>query len=1043
MNRIARTAAAVALSQALAFGADVAPQHEWTFESEGAKGVWLDTGAAEGKFNFYGETAVGRGVDVSTALVSTGRAKNQLPNAMMDYASFTVDFAFRPQALPDAKGRAFLFDYQFWSWGRSRWSVALEGDGSLAFFATKKDELDFKAVSAPVRLSPGKYHALRFQVAADGLFTAWLDGAEIAKKAGAPGFDKLVRSPADPYYPLLRMGVDDTDPHAIRHPFVGDFDNIRFYDSALGAPTIKLPKCDYSKIAKVEYKPADASGADLLVLDGKGHARTRRFTVMDHEGDALGLMVTADRKFVDAAATVDFTVDAKRIVARFVCPVPRGMKAEKNERNAWAGDGVELFIRPDLAKTAYCQYSANAAGKSSFMRCTAPDVADDSFTSRAAAVAKDTADGFEVVFTVPTDEVFPRGLKAGDVFSANFVRCGPTCSGLSTWAAVGGKFSNIEGFGKVVYGGSEAYFKNRLAALKANAQVLAADARKAAVEACRPVVEAVRAHGANPEAFVAIETMFDNADKALLQIRLAGMPLLVYEPNDVWGSMIAPDAMSRPLEAVKMKLPRNGRAVYAFAVANLRDHAFLGQFKCCSETPPKDFSRVAQDGIARKAAFYRGFPVWNRAGKELYDPVEPLSMKTLVRLAPKEYAPMYLELDARGLEPGVYNALVYLKKATPGYEDVRFGLEVEVTDLDVAGVKLDKAGYDYAGRSFAGRADATGGLIRLLCERDYNTAFVCSMKFSPKADKDGKFAMGPYLELDRQIDEYLKHVPREDLKLWIYMIAERHWYDPVDHRGERFPFASEKWAEGIRFMLKNFKAHVKEKYGIGPDRIWWYPVDEPSGEIEDPTWKSKIAVAYRVAQEIKRESPENLTMTDPLPSFLASKDIDAALAKLRECYDIIELYRPSITPKTKALMERLKFPQVWSYSITTKETPAAKYRRDYWENMRDGYREIAAFWHMTQSAGGDTFDSTDWYSPGHLDDYATLYCNSDVEAAILSRRQLQCDQGFWDMQILAALRAKHAGDAEKLAAIAEIVREAADVGTVKAMDAARDRLLGL
>ena len=865
-----------------------------------------------GKFVFYGQTAVGCGVDVSTSLVSTDSAKNQLPHAMMDYAAFTVDFAFRPKVLPTASRRAFLFDYQFWSWGRSRWSVALEGDGSLTFFAAKKDEIDFKAVSAPVRLSVGKYHALRFQVAADGLFTAWLNGAEIAKMAGAPGFDKLVRKPADKYYPLLRMGVDDTDPNAIRHPFVGDFDNIRFYDVALGAPKIALPNCDYSRIDKVEYKPADATGTDLLVLDRNGHARTRRFTVMDHEGDALGLMVAADRKFVDTAATVDIAVDAERIVARFVCPVPHGMKVEKSVRSA---------------------LEASAGG-------------------------------------------FAEGV------------------------------------------------------------------RKVAVEACRPVAEAVRTHGGNPEAFVALETMFGNAEKALLQIRLAGMPLLAYEPRDVWGSTIAPDAMSVPLEMVRLKMPRNGKMVYGFAIANLRDHAFLGQFKCCSESPSKDFSCVAQSGIARKAAFYRGFPIWNRAGRELYDPVEPLSMKTLLRLAPKEYAPMYLELDAKGLEPGIYNALVYLKAAAPGYEDVRFGIEVEVTDLDVAAVKLDKAGYDYAGRSFAGRKDANGDLIRLLCERDYNTAFVCSMKFSPKADRDGNFSMGSYVELDRQIDEYLKYVSREDMKLWIYMITERHWYDPVDHRGVRFPFASEKWAEGVRFMVKGFKEHVKGKYGIGPDRIWWYTVDEPSGKIDDLTWKSKIAVAYRIGQEIKRESPENITMTNPLPNFLSSKDIDAALAKLRECYDIIELYRPGITTKTKALMERLAFPQVWSYSITTKETPAATYRRDYWENMRDGYREIATFWHMTQSAGGDAFDSTDWNSPGRLDDYATLYCNSDVEASILSRRQLQCDQGFWDMQILAALRAKYVGNAGKLAAIAEIVREAADTGTVKAI-AARDRLLGL
>ena len=1035
---------AVVAFAATAFGAEVAPQHEWTFESLDAEGrVALDTGAAKEKYKLYGRTALGRGTDVSTALVSDGRTKNQLPHAPMDYSTFTVDFAFRPAELPAANKRAFLFDYQCWSWGRNRWSVALEGNGALTFFAEKKGEISFKAVSDPVKLSIGHYHTLRFQVAEDGLFTAWLDGAEIARQAGAPGFDKLMRKPADKYYPLLRMGVDDTDPNAIRSPFIGDFDDIRVYDVALGAAAVRLPSYDYSKIAKVEYKPADAGGADVLVLNDTGFARTRRFTVMDHEGSALGLMETADKKFVDAAATVDLTVGDKTVVARFVCPVPKGMTVVKSTRNAWAGDGVELFIRPDVTKSVYCQYSANAAGKSNFMRCLAPDVVDSAFTSKASVAVADTAEGFEIVFTVPTDELFPAGLKAGDVFGANFVRCGKTCSGASTWAAVGGKFSNIEGFGKVVYGGSAAYFANRLAALKSQVDRFPEASRKAADETCRPVAEAVKAHGANPEAFVALETMFVNADRALLQIQLAGMPLVIYEAKDVWGSLIAPDSSTRPLESVKVKLPKNGKAVYGFTVANLRDHPFLGQIKCCSAMPGKSFWCVPQNGIASRATFYRGFPIWNRAGKELYDPVEPLSMKTIVRLAPKEFAPMYIELDAKGLQSGVYNTLVYLKEATPGYEDLKFALEVEVTDLDVAGVKLDKAGYDYAGRSFAERKEAKGDLVKFLCARDYNTAFVAAMRFSPKADKEGKFAMRSYEAFDRQIEEYLKYVAREDLKLWIYMVAEKHWYDPCDYRGERFPFGSEKWAEGVRFMVKNVKEHVKSKYGIGPDRIWWYTVDEPSGPIVDPTWKSKIAIAYRLAQEIKRESPENLTMTDPLPNFLASKDIDEALTKFRECYDIIELYRPGITDKTKALMERLKFPQVWTYSIVTKETPAANYRRDYWMNMRDGYREIATYWHMTQAAGGDAFDSSDWNSPGHLDDYATLYSNADVEDSILSRRQLQCDQGFWDMQIIAALRAKYAGNAEKLAAIAEIIREAADIGTVRAMDDARNRLLGL
>ena len=63
------------------------------------------------------------------------------------------------------------------------------------------------------------------------------------------------------------------------------------------------------------------------------------------------------------------------------------------------------------------------------------------------------------------------------------------------------------------------------------------------------------------------------------------------------------------------------------------------------------------------------------------------------------------------------------------------------------------------------------------------------------------------------------------------------------------------------------------------------------------------------------------------------------------------------------------------------------YRRDHWENMRDGYREIATFWHMTEAAGSP-FDSNDFTTPGRYDDYASLYVDFANDSALLSRRQL-------------------------------------------------------
>ena len=52
------------------------------------------------------------------------------------------------------------------------------------------------------------------------------------------------------------------------------------------------------------------------------------------------------------------------------------MAAKKSKASAWAGDGVELFIRPSLDSTAYYQYSANAAGVFAARRNSAPDVMD-------------------------------------------------------------------------------------------------------------------------------------------------------------------------------------------------------------------------------------------------------------------------------------------------------------------------------------------------------------------------------------------------------------------------------------------------------------------------------------------------------------------------------------------------------------------------------------------------------------------------------------------------------------------------------------------
>ena len=793
---------------------------------------------------------------------------------------------------------------------------------------------------------------------------------------------------------------------------------------------------------------------DVLVLDENGKGSTGRFRVLDHEGEALGLMVSAEDKFVAAASTAKMEIDGKRIVVTIDNPVPEGMAAEKRDSSAWAGDGVELFIRPSMETTLYYQYSANAAGKFAALRNLSPDVPDGQWKTRASVDVKDTATGFAVTFSIPFSEVFRKGLRPGDAFGLNFTRCGKTCSGLSTWAAVGGKFSNIDAFGTAIFGGTKAYFSRRIEdAQKRVASVRGGDARSSEkmARALADAQRAVEEQGADPDKFSSLKDLFSQLDKAIISASLAGKSMLLFRPDNPWGNKITPNETSRQIETICIRAARNSRAVAVFAAANLMDRPFVGQFKIevatggpTSVSAKDATARVPPiNAVARRISFSQGFAIADRVGRPLYDPIMPLPMNSLLRLAPGETVPIYLELDTRGLAAGSYKGTLSLKKAMPGFSDEMVALEVRVADADLNEVAVDRAGYDYVGSTHA-KGRNVEKTIKLLVDRGYNVVYVNPGCYSePREGLDGKFRVKDFSRLDRHLDAVLAAgLPRERMKLWVYMALDISWWCPMDAPGRRCVPGDGKWEKGVQAQVRDFAAHVKEKYGIGKDRIYWYTVDEPSGDIDAPPSKSKISRTYYAAKTIKEEDPANLTMTDPLPTFLESKAIDKALPRLAEVYDVIELYRPKVTEEKKRLVAAQNLKEVWTYSIIAKETSPAIYRRDYWENMRDGYREIATFWHMT-SAAGSPFDSGDFTKPGRYDDYASLYVDFENDAALLSRRQLAADMGFEETRLILWLRKRFKGDPAMLAKVDAIVKESADKGTMSAMDSAYDSLLAI
>ena len=1032
------------------------PVHAWNFDRlEWRQEAANDIGFCDAKRKrvIYGRFAAGQGVGSSVGMVIDGKNGIVLRSMPLTNEAFTIDMAFRLFSPLDGKTSRTLWHYACDERDAGHYRLVLAADGRLvvsASSAATRGGTTFTAQSEPQEIKDGVCYAVRLSVTGEGRLDVWLDGLRVIAADGAPSLRAVSGKSAPKSYPRLVFGAREHGggwARLRRDILDGAVDDISLYDAALGAPV--QPELDYSSMAVPEYR-ADVSTSDVLILDAAGKGRTGRFRVLDHDEGVLGEKMAADDKFIRAASTASVEIENETMKVTVDCPVPAGLSARKSTANVWTGDRVEVSVRPSAESPVAYWFYVNAAGRSVAEKFNAPGAKDAGWKSKAAISTVDTPDGFKATFEIPLSEMFAKPLGPGDTFGINFNRIGATCSGESHWSMSGGRFNANTAYGTLVYGGSAAYFARRMGAVEARcAQTLTTDAARAAAErAIAPLKAAIAQHGADQKAFGALEAMFSKLERSLLHVSLGGAPILLFQPKDVWGSAIEPDETARPLETVRLRAARNGRVTYAFAIANLTEKQFLGQIKMFDKF--RGFARrfPVKDGISERFSFSKGFYVLDRGGRKLYDPIEDLPMGTVMHLAPGETAPLYLELDTTGLKAGRYHTMLMLRPSMPGFRVCRIGFVVDVADADLSLANADKAGCDDTGVSFRPERKPCPGIIAKIVERGYNFLYITPEEANlyPRLGEDGVWRIGDYGPFDQHIEAFLAAgLQKERMKLRIYISLEgsphSKWArSPTDSKGKPFQYRSEKWCEGIRFMVQDVSARLKERYGVGKDRIYWLVVDEPSGDIDDPC--SKIGRAYWGAKEIKAQDAANLTFTDPLPNFLASKDAGRALTKLVEVYDVIQGYRPFMTKEIIKTLQSLDLKEVWTYHISCKTTSATVYRRGIWQNLRDGFRECVSFWHLTE-ATSDPFDMTDPASPGRYEDYASLYVDWSLGTALLSRRQLAADIAAEDAKIVLFLRRKFKDDPAMLAKVEALVKQAADIGTMSAMDAARDDLLAL
>ena len=1027
---------AFAVFPLVAVGAEVAPAHFWNFDKlEWNSRQAVDLGTAQTQWELRGRIATGQGAGGSDALRADADGAGEIVRCPLPWAAFTFDCSLRFATEPT--GRRPVFRYGSSGDDKDAFVVAFDG-GRLAVRAA-----GFAADSQPLALVDGVRYALRVAVADDGRLRAWLDGRLVLEQAGAPALAPFAGGRSADGYPALAFG-------GVRGKanLDGVMDDIALYDTALGAPEKAAVVGDYSKIPQPEFRAVPAAdGPEALVFDASGKARTGKFhvaAVMD--ANVFGQMNEAARRYVDGAATAEMTVADGRLAIVVDCPVPAGETVQV-QQDLWTGDYVEVDVKPsanDLRSICYC---VNVNGRSS---CSEFGGKRPGWSHHAQMKHEMTATGYRVTIAAPLSDLFDRPLQPGDTFGVNFIRAGRTCGGKSSWATTGGLYNDSEyAYGTAIVGGAAAFFRRRLAAVRARAEKATDDAAgRAAIDAaCRPVEAAIAAHAGDAAAFASLEKMFVALDQTFLAISLKGRPMLVYLSDEAWANTPEPTLGTPPLELIRIRTPRNFRSVRTFSVANFRAGVFTGQVKFFDRFDSfyRTGARVARPKrqIARKFTLRRAVETYGKDGRPLYDPLVELPFGSLVEVAPGKVASLFAELDTHGVEPGRYYGLLLVKSVTPGFGDVRVGVEVTVTDDDPDTVPSDKFTWTHLATSFgAGGSpvDPATNCVRQMVSRGYNVVMFSRIDdIYPTQDANGVWQAPSYEVADRYVDAWLAGgVDPKRLKIMPFIAVEREtglWKGFRDHTGKRVPFGTPAHDEGLRAMVRFLAAHYRAKYGIGKDRIIWVPVDEAHGTFPDPTLKSSAARCLHAGEVIRAEDPANVLYMDPVPPFVDTEAFRQALPHFAEVYDIIDLYRPKLTSAVIKAVQKAGFRHVWTSHISSKESSPASYRNCTWKALRDGFEELVDFWHLDESA---SLSSTGTSHP-----YGSCYLDWDLDQLILSRRQLGADMAAEEGRLVKYLRLKHKDDPAKLAQIAALIAEGAEAGTMAAMDAALEKLLKL
>lgn len=948
------------------------PVYHWNFEDEPHDGI-----GTQKKRLYTRSIQPGIGCNNSGGLLCGEGQRAHAANCNDFWSEFTVELRFKPSH-KSAAGTLFTFNRH--SYGRGYFGIKIDTDGRIsAEFLVRDDEAKkilktFRVQGEKNNFIPDRWHLLRVASASGGKLQIWLDGKLYQIQEKSFGFNDL-NGIIPKGYPLISLGFDIGYGKSSLQEFPGVIDDVKVW-SCIEEP----------EIGEISAGTASVTDHNMSITDQ--FEWSVPFRTLDVATELEGAYTLADDKFVKAAATAALRKDDKNLYVRYNCPIPEGTQLKLDGKSVWEGDCVEFFIVSGHG--GYLQYAANPNGKNEVYHWLKPGIRNLDFKSVSAFKSEIKPDAYTLEMTIPLDEL----RLSGALVCGNFTR--ETNSGkiLSSWANCGGSFHNVEGFGKFFIDGRKNYFTSLLDnKRKECAGAKPSPLRDNINKQLDTLAEKIAVNGEKAEFYDSLSSAFHNIEQSLIQLSLDGKSHILWAAP-VWSNNITFSVLAQPLEKISLSAPRNSRVLYGLALTNLSEKPYLGQLKLLTEEKEKyDFYHTGKRNIlTAKISFMEGVPIEDRSGQLLYDPITPLPLNTLVRTAAKSSVPLWLEIDTTGMNPGVYTGLLMLKAANSGFTDEKLNFELKVTEVDFGKIKLDNFNYNYIPLFCAGNKK----MMHILDRYDINYIYAGTpgqknLDIYPEFDKEGNIIRERFEELDKLLAGYDKPYER---KIIFYTAWSAGWGTKLDGKSQ-LKTDTPAWNNAMKNFIVALEKHLTTKHGFKSDQIVIYPEDESSGDIDD--LNSHVARAYNYCKMIKSTGTQMRVMLNP--HMRAFEVTSKNLKKLAEVVDIFELYRPKLTPQLAEFAKTLN-KELWIYSILVNTNQPEVYRRLSWENMRDGFSPVVAFWHFDGSfSGGDGFNSRD-YNPRRKTirtaDYSAIYVDFDHETYVPSRRSEAHYQGLLD-----------------------------------------------